>query len=242
MLLKQMLRVSSTNYLFWGQAIVLLILLLLGYLSPETVVFGYFFETIIIGSIHALKLFLVIKHGKPDAPGSNSMRGYGMIVFFLFHYGMFVAIQMVFVFTFFDGTIAGIKGGFDILHNIKVLLYSEGMAIMLGSLLLTNLGYFYNNFWTTYKYREYAPGDIFFSPYVRIFIQQFVVIFTGFFFVFFNAGVVAALLLIIIRLGVDLLIVSIKKDSNFLKLLSEKLARPDQSPEEIKRQLEKLSE
>lgn len=242
MILKQIFKIRPATMLLWGQAVFLLLLLVVGFITPETVVFGYFFETIIIGLIHAVKLFLVIKHGVPDKPGANSMKGYGMIVFFLFHYGMFVAIQMIFVFSFFEGALAGISSGFDILHNFEVVLQSEGMVIMLGSLLLTNLGYFYSNFWLPFKYKEYAPGDIFFGPYVRIFIQQFVVILSGFFFVFLHAGFVAAILLILFRLFVDLVMVTIRKNSSFLDKLAIKLAKEGQDPQEVKAQLEKFSE
>lgn len=242
MLLKQLLAFQPATLLIWLQAAFLLLLLVIGFIAPETVVFGYFFETIIIGFIHAVKLFLVIKHGKPDSPDTNSMNGYGMLVFFLFHYGMFIGIQLIFAFSFFEGAMEGIRSGFDILHNFKVLLESEGMLILLGSLLLTNLGYFYSNFWITFKYRDYAPSEIFFSPYVRIFIQQFVVLLSGFFIVFLHAGFVAAVLLLVIRLFIDLVMVAIRKDSGFLNKLVLKLAKDGQDPQEVREQLEKLSE
>lgn len=242
MLLIKIFKPHTGNTLIMLQALLLLLLLFVGYISPETIVFGYFFETIIIGIIHAVKLFLVVKHGKEDPPGTKSMQGYGVVLFFMVHYGMFVAIQLIFVFSFFSGALEGIDNGFNLFQNFKVLVRTNGMGVMLGSLLLTNLAYFYHNFWTPSKYREYAPSEIFMGPYVRIFIQQFVVILAGFFFVFLNAGYAAAVLLIGIRLLVDLVIVSIKKDAAFLEVLSEKLAKPGQDPSEVKQQLERLSE
>ncbi|WP_432411701.1 DUF6498-containing protein [Rasiella sp. SM2506] len=242
MLLKQLFKFQPATVLLWVQAAFLLVLLAFGFITSETVVFGYFFETIIIGFIHIIKLFLVIKHGKPDKPDANSMSGYGMLVFFLFHYGMFVAIQLIFAFSFFEGVMEGIESGFELLHNFKVLLNSEGMLIMLGSLLLTNLGYFYSNFWITFKYKEYAPSEIFFSPYVRIVIQQLVVILSGFFFVFLQAGFVAAVLLLVLRLFIDLVMVTIRKDSDFLNKLAFMLVKNGQDPQEVREQLEKLSE
>tara|TARA_R100000935_G_scaffold58911_1_gene99575 strand:+ start:6810 stop:7538 length:729 start_codon:yes stop_codon:yes gene_type:complete len=242
MFLKQLLKLQSATTLLLIQAVFLGLLLGTGFITPETVVFGYFFETIIVGVIHILKLFLVIKHGEKDKSDPNSISGYGMIVFFLFHYGMFVAIQLIFAFSFFIDTIEGIKSGFQLIHNIGVLLEANGMGFMLGSLLLTNLGYFYSNFWVPYKYKEYAPSEIFFTPYVRIFIQQFVVILSGFFFVFLNAGLVASALLLVFRLFVDLLMFQIKQDSVFLNMLAVKLAKKGQDPKVVRQQLEKLSE
>ncbi len=242
MLLKQLLSFTTITAMLWAQAVFLILLLLVGVITPETVVFGYFFETIIIGIVHVMKLFLVIKHGKKDKPDPNNFSGYGMILFFIFHYGMFVGIQLIFAFSFFEGSIEGIKNGFELFHNIGVVLESDGMLLMLGSLLITNLGYFYANFWVTFKYKDYAPSEIFFSPYVRIFIQQFVVIFSGFFIVFLHAGLVAAVLLLVFRLFLDLIITAIRKDSSFLQKLAVKLAKEGQDPKEVQEQLEKLSE
>jgi hypothetical protein len=80
------------------------------------------------------------------------------------------------------------------------------------------------------------------KPYVRIFIQQFVVILAFFFFILFNSGMVAAVLLIFFRLFVDLVMVSIKKDSRMLETLTKKIAKnPEQYPE-IRKQLQEFSE
>ncbi|MAZ73443.1 MAG: hypothetical protein CMC70_09890 [Flavobacteriaceae bacterium] len=242
MLLKNLFQIQPAALLLGAQAILFLLLLVFGVVTPEAIVFGYFFETIIIGVIHLVKLFLVLKHGKKDTRNAGAFSGYGMLLFFLFHYGMFVCIQLIFVFSFFTGTIEGIKSGFALLHNFEVLLKSDGMGFMLGSLVLTNLGYFYTNFWVTYKYKDYAPSELFFKPYVRIFIQQFAVILSGFFFVILNAGFAAAVLLLVFRLLVDLGMVAIKKNSNFLNTLALKLAKKGQDPKEVREQLEQLSE
>ena len=241
-LLKNIFQLHQENVLIYAQALFLCILLVLGLAAPESIVFGYFFETIIIGLLHAVKLFLVIKHGKEDKKDHNSMQGYGSIVFFLFHYGMFVGIQMIFVFFFFENSIPGLSHGFALFHNFSVLLQMDGMLLIIGSLLVSNLGYFYSNFWQFEKYKEYAPSEIFFSPYLRIFIQQFVVILAGFFMVFLDSGIVAAALLLLFRLGVDLCMVAIRKHNGFAKELSEKIAKPDQNPSEVQQQLERLSE
>ena len=51
-----------------------------------------------------------------------------------------------------------------------------------------------------------------FQPYVRIVIQQFVAIVPGFFIVFENGGYAVAIVLILIRTGVDLYLAKIKND------------------------------
>jgi len=79
-------------------------------------------------------------------------------------------------------------------------------------------------------------------PYIRIFIQQFVVIIAGFFLVAFSAGMAAALLLIAFRLMVDLVIVSIRKNGELVKSLATYLARNEEEKKGIKEALEKWSE
>ena len=81
-----------------------------------------------------------------------------------------------------------------------------------------------------------------FKPYVRICIQQFVVIIAFFFIVFGNVGVIAAILLILFRLLVDLVLESIRENAEMLEILSEKLANEKASKEEIKKQLMMFTE
>ena len=77
-----------------------------------------------------------------------------------------------------------------------------------------------------------------FKPYLRIFIQQIVVIISFFFIVFDNgAGLIAAVLLIVFRLIVDLFFESIKENSAILDSLSVKLANEKATADDIKKQL-----
>ncbi|MDX1461926.1 MAG: DUF6498-containing protein [Marinirhabdus sp.] len=241
-LIKKIIRIQNENMLIYAQTLFFVLLLVFGYVSPETIVFGYFFETIIIGLFHMVKLYLTIAHGQPDVSKSNSIQGYGMILFFMVHYGMFVAIQMVFVFSFFAESVPGLTMGFNLVTNFTAVFRLEGMSIMIASLFITNLGYFYTNFWKNQSYTTYAPSEIFFSPYVRIVIQQFVVIFAGFCMVLLHAGLAAAYLLLLFRLAVDLCMVAMRKDSNVLDQMANVLSNSGQSPAEIREQLRRFSE
>ena len=233
---------SKDNAILWANAFFLLLLLVFNLADPLTVVFAYFLETIIIGIIHLVKLWLVIKYGKKSSNPQGQMTGIPLMLFFVFHYGMFVAIQSIFAFILFSNSIHGLKDSFNLIYNYTYLLNSKGMPIILAAVILNNLTYFYTNFWRNEKYRDYSPDDIFMKPYVRIFIQQFVVILAFFFFIIFNSGMIAAVLLIIFRLFVDLVMVSIKKDSRMLDILAKKIAKtPDEYPQ-IKKQLQEFSE
>ncbi|MDT0556124.1 DUF6498-containing protein [Patiriisocius hiemis] len=234
---------TKYNYLIWVNAAFLIVLLLLDKADALTIVFAYFLETIIIGILHVIKLWLCVKYGKSDSSeNQNGVSGYGIIPFFMIHYGMFVAIQSIFAFSFFDSKIPEIKSGFNLIENYSYLLSQEGIQIIVASLFITNLSYFYNNFLIHKKYQDYKPSSLLFKPYGRIFIQQFVVILAGFFFVLTAADMAAAILLIGFRLIIDLSIVSIRKDSKPFESFVKKHSNSYEHYLKMKEEYQKYSE
>ena len=76
------------------------------------------------------------------------------------------------------------------------------------------------NFLAEKRYREFTASELMSKPYLRIFVQQFVVILSGFFLVFLSAGMVAAVLLILFRLALDLFLVGLRENSELLNRLA----------------------
>ena len=231
------------NYLVWGNALFLLTLLLFNKADPISIVFAYFLETIVIGLFHVVKLWMVNTYGK-EGPNNHQMpkSSVGLVLFFLFHYGMFVGIQSVFVFAFFQSKLPQIKEPFHILDNYAAVIQLEGMAVLIASLFVSNLKYFYSNFLHNAQYKEYTPGALFFKPYVRIFIQQFVVILSGFFFILFSEGFAAAILLIVFRLVVDLVMVAIRADNTNMDVVLKKITHGEKEFEAAKKNLQEYTE
>jgi hypothetical protein len=241
-MLKKIFFPTATNFYVWANSILLLSLLAHNLVEPITVVFAYFFETIIIGVFHVLKLWLVTAKGLPKKENGAKPKNFGLIPFFIIHYGMFVVVQSIFAFSFFESSVTGINNAFNLFHNFSVLLNEKGMGIILTSVFFTNLAYFYNNFLANEKYREYAADQIFFKPYVRIFIQQFVVIFSGFFFVVFSAPYVAAIMIVLLRLPVDLAMVSIEKNSPVFDAAMKKYSNSHNHYLQMKKKYQEFSE
>ncbi len=241
-MLKDILLPNTKNFYVWGNSVFLLLLLAVNFVEPVTVVFAYFFETIIIGVFHILKLWLIIAMGNANKENGNTAKGFSLIPFFIFHYGMFVVVQSIFAFTFFEIAVPGISSGFNLIHNYGVLLNEKGMGIVLASIFFTNLTYFYNNFLANKKFREYSANEIFFKPYIRIFIQQFAVLFSGFFFVIFAAHYVAAILLILLRLPVDLIMVAIEKNSPVFDEAMKKYSNSHDHYLEMRKKYQQFSE
>lgn len=226
---------TSQNSFVWLSAIYLLFLLYIGAVSPISILFVYFLETIIIGIFNALKMFCSLKF-------TNSS-GYILIPFFLFHYGFFVAIQSIFAFALFGiDNNSVFKEPFYILENYAIIINLADMKYVLPAIIFTHIGKFFTDFIHHKKYLQFSANELMTKPYIRIFIQQFVVIISFFFMVLGKAGAIAAVLLILFRLIIDLVMESVKENSKMLDLLSEKLANEKASKEEVKKQLMAFTE
>lgn len=229
-MLKNIFYPTSQNIFIWLSAIYLLFLLYLGKISPLTILFVYFLETIVIGIFNVLKMFCTIKLGKSS--------GFGLIVFFLFHYGFFVAIQSIFAFAIFSiGDEVVFKEPFHLIENYGKLVSSQDIQYAFPAIIFTHLGKFFTDFIANKKYLKFDILEIMYAPYLRIFIQQFVVILSFFFIVFSGAGIVAAIVLILFRFIVDLVMEAIKEDSKTLDYVAEKLTKDKSILEKIKKRL-----
>ena len=231
-MLKSIFYPTEQNAFIWLSSIYLLFLLYIGKATAMSILFAYFLETIIIGIFNALKMLWSILYGK------SKSASFGLVLFFLFHYGMFVAIQSIFGFSLFDIEGNGIfKEPFNILENYGIILNLEDIQYALPAIIFMHLGKFISDYIYHKKYLEFTAKEIMFKPYVRIFVQQFVVILSSFFIILGKAGVIAAILLIFFRLVIDLFLESIKKNSKTLNYLAEKLENEKATKEEIKKQL-----
>lgn len=79
------------------------------------------------------------------------------------------------------------------------------------------------------------------QPYIRILVQQFVVILAGFFFILSTEGFAAALLVIALRLISDTLLIGIKQSPVLKEKLVKHMLKNDGVKEkEIREQLDAL--
>ncbi|WP_299047169.1 DUF6498-containing protein [uncultured Polaribacter sp.] len=208
---------TTQNVFIWLGAIYLLFLLYIGKASPIIILFAYFLETIIIGLFTILKMLWSIVFGKS--------KGFSLLLFFIIHYGFFVAIQSIFGFALFSiENTSVIKEPFHIVQNYGIIINLEGIQYALPAIFLNHLGKFISDFIHHKKYLIFSVKELMFKPYMRIFVQQFVVIISFFFIVFTSVGIVAAILLVLFRLIIDLTLESVKENSRNLDALAQKLA------------------
>lgn len=198
---------DHTNYLVWLMATYMLFVLIWLQLNPEMLLIGYFMETILIGIVYLIKMGMTWYFSREcsfkDTYGKLSE--FFLIPFFAFHYFFFVAIQSVFLFTFFRDLLPGIKSELDLVDNYLRILQDRDVQIAISGLIVFQLLTMMKDFLLPGQYRTGVVKDLMAEPYIRIFVQQLVVILTGFLFLFFHAGLAAGVLLILVRMLLDLI-------------------------------------
>ncbi|MGV7104933.1 DUF6498-containing protein [Flavobacterium sp. U410] len=207
MKLKDLFTLENKNV--WLTALFYIVLILIGKLSATEFVIVYALETIIIGIFHGIKMLTITFLS--DKMKNDKGKGIGLTLFFLVHYGFFVFIQTTFFFVFLsmgDDRISDSLGALNFLTVLKI----EGVQVALVLMLFSHIFKYWFYFYKNKRYQDVEISLYMFQPYVRIVIQQFVAIVPGFFIVFENGGYAVAIVLILIRTGVDLYLAKIKND------------------------------
>ena len=234
------LKINASNRFVWANALLLVFLVLTGQADAFSILLAYFMETIVIGIIQMCKLWLTNHKGLKDVDIANTpkMKGGFLILFFAFHYGFFVAVQSVFMFGFFEIEFDEIASAFNLIENYLFAINYKGTLWALGAILFFNLSEFYSYFWLPRRFERVSPNKLFFKPYVRIFVQQFAVILGGFFIFLSEAGIGAAIVLIVVRTYVDLYRASLRGDSAALDRLAKRLSKDPSQLEKVRESLE----
>lgn len=214
-----------------ANALFLIALVLIGKADPMAIVFAYVFETIIIGLLHIIKLFYIINNNEPRKRESKA-GNFLLIPFFLIHYGIFVAIQSIFLYTAFAINDDRFSTSLSF-SNFVEIFHLEGFKLVALSILARHLASLYFSFLKTKMYENQNLGAYMIKPYLRIFMQQFLAIIPFLFLFFTNAvGLIAAILLIIMRTILDYYLTIIAKDSKKIKALAIRIMDQNK-PEEL---------
>lgn len=146
--------------------------------------------------------------------------GYFFMFFFLIHYGFFVFIQMgIFL------SISGIKGlgmgpssTFEFVLHFPKYLSSYAQWLLLSFTIAYGLGIL-KDFVINGRYKTTSLNEQMFTPYARIFIQQFVVI-LGSFFIMFGGGKTFILIFVVVKIFFELLL-------NFKKVIEDAVKKKE---------------
>ena len=175
--------------------------------NAKQVFLVYCMETVIIGIINVIKmacvtLFVRSKDAWENGGTVSMQSGWLFIFFFIFHYGFFVFIQTQLFFAV-SGTI---PDGSLIMKYSKIpeLLGPDGRLLLLIFITYYTLQNLFG-FFASGNYKTISMGRLMFEPYMRIFVQQFVVI-LGSIFLSFGAGKIFVLIFIIVKIFFELFI------------------------------------
>jgi len=183
----------------------------------------YCIETVIVGLVTILKmagvtLFVQSKHVWNNNGAKSMQSGFFFIIFFIVHYGFFVFVQTQIFFSVTDLNQSAI--GFGIYSKIPAMLGHEGrLMVLIFMIYYTAQGLF--GFFGSGQYKTISMTRLMMQPYVRIFIQQFIVIIGGMLLAFgaYNLFIlVMALTRLSIELFVDLDGLMEKEEKNNLKM------------------------
>ena len=236
----QIVQPHQHNRYIWLSAITLLVFLITGVADPFALVIAYFLETILIGFIHCFKMYFVGRNSATQSSNPGKSPRF-LIGFFALHYSFFIAVQSIFVFAIFQFADTNIKVPFNLIANYGYVLTLKGIGYGLLTMFIFLAIQTYFSFFRTKMYNLFTVDQLFFQPYLRILVQQFVVILSIFFIFIFPSGVMAAVLLILIRLFVDLVGVFVHSSEKNKRRLAVYLAkRSEETAEEIYEELSRM--
>jgi len=170
--------------------------------SPLEVFMVYALETVIVGLFTLLKMGIVTAVRKKDdwhnAGKTTRQSGLFFMLFFLAHYGIFVAIQTG-MFVQVSGIGKQHRGGFfDFFINWPRYIGPDAWYMLIGFIISYGFSLVWN-FLRTGQYKTISMMHLMFQPYGRIFIQQFTVI-LGSMFLSFGAGKIFILIFAAIKI------------------------------------------
>lgn len=177
--------------------------------SAKDVFLVYCFETIIIGFFTLLKLLITGLLVRPkdvwQNQGTVSKQPFWLfMLFFLLHYGLFVAVQMGIFFS-----VSGIGDEHGITFSNFFMkwpsLLTNGTYLMLGIFIISYAFRLVSDFILSGEYKNSSLGYLMFQPYGRIFIQQVTVI-LGSMFLTFGAGKIFILVFALIKIFFEVFI------------------------------------
>ena len=175
--------------------------------DPKQMFLIYCLETVIIGLFNVIKMLVVIAYNPTRLWNiGNNARSHGLflVFFFIIHYGFFVFIQM----SLFAG-VSGIAengsfGAFSFITRLPQLLTPETKVVLYAFIGMyafqTTMDFILSG-----RYKLVPLNILMFAPYLRIVIQQFVVI-LGSMFLQFGAGKIFMIIFVLIKLAFELFV------------------------------------
>lgn len=172
--------------------------------QPTEIFIIYCFESLIIGLMTVIKILITTLYKKRDEWENNGTKtmvsGYFFIFFFIIHFGFFVFVQMTIFLSVIKlkGLSSGPGAFFNLLSNPTKYISKIGMLLLLIFFVSYGIALI-KDFIIPEKYKTISMSETLFSPYGRIFVQQFVVI-LGTFILMINASKIFILIFVLTKI------------------------------------------
>lgn len=162
----------------------------------------YCLESLIMGGYNVLMMWSTTLFKKKETwvsgDASSIVSGYYFILFFIAHYGFFILIQTGMFISFSNIGNLNFTDTFSLLFHVKSYM-THGTYFLL---LLFIAGYgiiVLKDFFIPGLYKTASLGSLMFSPYVRVFVQQFCLLIGGLLLVF-NLGKIFIFLFVLVKI------------------------------------------
>jgi hypothetical protein len=162
----------------------------------------YCLESVIMGAYNVLMMWrtTLFKGQEEWVSGdvSSMVSGYYFILFFIAHYGFFIIIQLGLFISISQIGNLEFSDSFVLLFHIKRYLSNPTYQLLL--LFIISYGIIVlKDFFIPGLYKTASLGSLMFSPYARVFVQQFCLLLGGLLFVF-GLGKIFIILFMIIKI------------------------------------------
>lgn len=155
------------------------------------ILFMYWLENVVVGLYNVLKLFRCETKTKDVPKNVAWLVGLGktfIILFFVFHFGMFTFVHGIFVSILFY------KPGLtsmDVILMFAALMFSHGIS-------------YHVHFLRGEEYKKVTFSEIYKAPYSRVIVMHMVILFGGFLLMTLRSEIWPLILLIVLKTVFDL--------------------------------------
>jgi hypothetical protein len=197
--------ILKKNNLFYSSSTLIIInlipiigVLFMGW-NSATLILAYWIESAIIGFFTILKMRKAKNLGKPPKNirfnkrplDVEKMGRSGTIFFFLFHYGLFMFVHLIFLLVFIT------QGIGNITRPVSSLSFITNLLIFSIVIFISHLQSYIINFIGQQEYKKKTVAQLFTTPYKRIIPMHIAIIFGAFL-------LPTAILLVILKTVIDL--------------------------------------
>lgn len=161
----------------------------------------FWFENLIAGVFFIMRILLADTREKKFGESPRGLKIF-LSLFFSFHYGIFVAVHGIFVFSMFSEFTDSYRS-YDLADAFLVITdYQLGWSI---AAIAISHGYsFIQNYLVNGEYRNTSFKTLMFSPYRRVIILHLTVILSAFAVIALNQKITTLVILLVIKIAFDI--------------------------------------